>query len=166
MHKLIGLLTLICFSLSSCCTLSRTRTQPVCISSEPAGAAINIDGYPCGTTPQTFALERNISHSIVVEKTGYPTQRRLLPSKTSYKLASNAMIPVVLAVVGAGVGLVATGGCIAGLDGAVVAITAMGGLIAGTAVGALGTGVDLCTGAGRELPQNQVHFNLDSVPMQ
>lgn len=157
MYKIICTLMLVCFSLTSCCTVSRGTTQPVHITSTPGESFITIDGYACGTTPQTFALTRKHSHEIILEKEGYEPQRYLLQSKMTPQICWNGLAPITGGLMGAGLGLALTGGHTSTFAGVVIAYTALGGLIFGLASGVIAAGVDAATGSSRELSHNQVH---------
>jgi hypothetical protein len=160
MYKSLCSFILACFSFTSCCTVAQGTKQKVLISSAPANAHITIDGYACGTTPQCFKLERKFPHLVVIEKEGYQPQTFNIHSKVSPKVASNVWAPVGLTLAGTGLALVATGGATAGLAGAVVGAGAVGGLLVGSVIGSAGAGVDLYSGAARDLSNREVHANL------
>lgn len=161
MHKLICIFTLLCFSLSSCCSITRGTTQNVAIQSEPTGANITIDGYVCGITPQSFELKRNYPHTVVIEKQGYKPQYFDLKSGVGGKVASNALLPIGGALAGAGFGLALTEGTMAGLGGALILMSTGIGCAVGAAIGVFGTGVDLCSGSARNLSNTEIYADLD-----
>lgn len=155
MYKLICALMVSCVSLTSCCTVSRGRFEPVKISSAPGDAHITIDGYACGSTPQIFELTRKDAHEIILEKEGYEPQRFILKSTMSPSICGNALFPVGGTAIGAGVG--AAMGARSFVLLPIIGLGALVGLGVGVAVGAVATGLDLVTGSSCALSQNQVH---------
>ena len=142
MKKRIVSLVMLFSSLGSgCSTLIRGTTQPVTITSEPAGANIVIDGYDCGQTPQKVALARKFSHAISVEKQGYQRSTFFLEARKNNIDYLRPLTPLVTTVSG-----VACGGLLGGGIG----------LIAG--VGS--SMADSNSGANYDLVTQSVHFPL------
>ena len=63
-----------CASLSGCATLMCGTSQNVPVSSNPAGATLQVDGSGSFTTPTTLRLERKRDHLLVFTKDGYEEQ--------------------------------------------------------------------------------------------
>ena len=63
-----------CASLSGCATLMCGTSQNVPVSSNPAGATLQVDGSGSFTTPATLRLERKRDHILVFTKDGYEEQ--------------------------------------------------------------------------------------------
>ena len=122
-------------------------TQPVAVSSEPAGAAVFRQGQFLGVTPTTVYLNRrNATHVLRIEKDGFrtvdvPVKRRLSPL-----LAGNAVWPVVGVLMAAGSGR-------PDAESRAVRYAVL--------FPAVGVGVDLLTGAGFTLP-SRLHVTLES----
>lgn len=120
-----------------------------------------IDGYDCGTTPQSVSLQSKYAHEIVLEKEGYHPQSCILEPKISKKkLGSNALLPVGFIAAGAGVGYLAAGCTTVGLSAILIPAFAVAGLAIGTGVGAVGTGIDLYSGKAKKLSSDKVHAHL------
>jgi hypothetical protein len=167
MNKLITLITILSFALTSCNSVKAQRNQTVIISSHPEGAQIVIDGFDCGTTPTTVGLNPKYQHAITLEKEGYYPETYILKSKVSgKKLSNNLSFPIAGLAVGAVTAAVALSGgigggsALAGICLVVVGLGAAVGLAAGTTAGLLGTGVDVCTGKARSFTTNEVHLDL------
>ncbi|MBA2369046.1 MAG: PEGA domain-containing protein [Candidatus Protochlamydia sp.] len=151
--------------LTSCSTIRHQHPETVYVSSHPPGANVIIDGYDCGTTPQSVALQPKYAHEIVLEKAGYQPHFCVLEPKISKKkIGSNALLPVGFAAVGAGAGYVAAGCTTMGLSAILIPAFAVAGLAVGTVAGAVGTGVDLYSGDAKKLSTDKVHAHL--VPNQ
>ncbi len=160
MRRLVGFMILGCFSLTSCCTLTRNSHQPMLVSSCPPHAMVYVDGEAIGETPQHLELDAKRHHDILVTKEGYAPQHYPLRSKVSAsKLSSNGWI-----VLGVGaVGILASLAIAQGTGpyfGALVLTGAVLSLAAGTVLGITGAGVDLCSKKARQLPTNHIHADL------
>lgn len=64
--------------LLGCATIISSPRQPVAVRSDPARAAIYVDGVPSGTTPAVLTLARNTPHTVRFALEGYrPLELRL-----------------------------------------------------------------------------------------
>ncbi len=164
MKKLILFLTLCSFSLSSCCTVTRSSEQAITIASNPPNARITIDGYDCGTTPQIIAVDLKHTHHVLIEKEGFQSKSYTFKSRVSpLKLSSNVLFPIGLGLVGTGTALVLMSGTTAGLAAPFVIFGAIAGACVGGVVGAAGTGVDIYSGKGCEFTSNAIQANLEPM---
>lgn len=57
-----------------CATIINGTSQKVQVSSEPAGATVQIDEKASYTTPVRIRLERKLDHKLVFTKEGYESQ--------------------------------------------------------------------------------------------
>lgn len=164
MNKSIILLTLCSFLMTSCCTVRYSKYQQVDVASDPSGALIRVDGTPQGFTPQKLSLERSRPHKLILEKEGYRTELLHLYSRTSpKKLSSNALIPLGAAVVGTGTGLCLTGGNAGDYTGLIIAACGVYALFLGSAIGAVGLGIDYFGGKACSLYPDAVHVKLQVI---
>lgn len=164
-HSLIRM-TPFCISilslLSSCGTIRQQPYEKVNIQSNPVGAHITIDGYSCGVTPAEVELDSRYSHSVVVEKEYFPTQKYILKSKQSMKkMVSNLLFPIGGGAVGFGVGL-ACASSLAPFEEVLIVLSTAGGIAVGSFLGVVSTGVDLYSGATRTLSDHEI--NVDLLP--
>ena len=60
--------------ISGCATIINGTSQKIQVSSEPAGAAVSVDGGDACTTPVRLRLERRRDHTLILAKDGYETQ--------------------------------------------------------------------------------------------
>jgi hypothetical protein len=68
----VGCALLAVAAVSGCATVAGgSGPQKVKVESDPPGAAVFVDERPCGVTPTTVALDRNVVHHIRLEKDGY-----------------------------------------------------------------------------------------------
>jgi len=135
----------------------RDSTQVVNIRSEPAGANITIDGYECGKTPSSFALERKRPHQIILYKESYEPQIFNIQTKMSKRVMCSGLLPLGGGLVGCGAGLTIAGRG-AGIAGAPIVGMGIGiGLIVGTVIGAATIGYDLLSGATYNLSPTAVN---------
>jgi len=69
--------TFIIFSailMAGCATIINGTSQKLQVSSEPSGAAVNVDGKDVCVTPARLRLERRKDHTLTFTKDGYDTQ--------------------------------------------------------------------------------------------
>lgn len=149
--------TLLLVMTSSCCTMFRTPSQKVIITSTPEKADVTIDGYYCGTTPMEVKLLRKYDHLVVVEKQGFFPLKSELKTNQSFKALWNLPAPPVIGAV---------------IDGAVTNTAGMPylpitGALVGLSIGVGATCIDLYTGASADLyhetlyrPCSSLHFTL------
>ena len=153
-------LSLMIFSLffTSCCTLTRGRTEPVLVTVEQHDAEIFIDGFNCGTAPLVAELDKRRNHTIIASKPGYEPQKACIQSCRTMGSGFNLMAPSIGAAVGSLVGLAMHGG-----NGYIFPFF-IGGTVVGTViglgVGAVGIGTDLCLRSDCDLNKKGVHFRL------
>jgi PEGA domain len=159
MNKIVYLIIVTSFFFTSCCTLTRGTKQEVLVTSNPAGASIEIDGYDCGQTPQTFLLARKSDHQILVSNE-HEAQSFILKSQISPYSTINLTAPLVGAGVGAGAGLIATGGSLSGLEAMAPILFGVAGLAVGAAIALTGVGTDLFSGSAYTLDYSRVHADL------
>lgn len=162
MKLITTIMTLSCLALTSCNSIRHQSYEKINVTSNPPQAAITVDGYPCGMTPQIVQVDSRQSHLVLLEKEGYRPQQYVVRSRIQgNKLASNLAFPILGGGIGAGAGLLATTGAVTGPAGAIVALGAIGGVLVGTAVGAIGTGADLGSGYARGLDTKHIHAQLE-----
>lgn len=71
-------------AVSGCATVVNGRTEPLGLSSNPAGAEVSIDnGVMKVVTPTTVELKRDENHSFVFHKDGYQDSSATVTSGTS-----------------------------------------------------------------------------------
>ena len=157
MFKLVLFSVLVCYTCTSCCSMTRGSEQQVTVTSNPPGASIVIDGYSCGTTPQSFLLKRKYAHDILITKEGYQSKAIHTSSRMSPVNAVNLLIPVGACGVGAAVGFAGGGGAYAGIAAGVLGAI---GLIAGSVVALGSFGIDYANGATHVLDVSNVHAEL------
>src|SRR5262245_65610804 len=91
-----GLLTVgFCLALvcTGCATIAGgSRDQKVTVHSKPEGATVFVDGQPAGTTPAEIALNRNVSHEVVIDKPGYQPYRTTINSGLNPWLFGNLAV--------------------------------------------------------------------------
>lgn len=88
------LVTVICATtLTSCASIMNGSHQEVPISSDPIGADIAVDGYPCGVTPMLVKIKRNRPHVVSLSKVGYQEQIVQLSRAVSNWTIANAFLP-------------------------------------------------------------------------
>lgn len=158
MYKMISLLTIPSFFLTSCCSMICDPTRQVTVTAQQSDVEVFIDGYACGTAPLLVDLDKTCNHTIIVSKLGYQSQRACLKSHHTLKSASNIITPIAGAIVGTGIGLIAYGSgsyilpyCIIGT---------MYGVAIGLGLGVVGTVADLYLRSDCDLDTKGMHFNL------
>lgn len=162
MKKSIYTLMLISFFITnSCMAAVKSKQQQMLITSAPTGANIFVEGQYQGKTPRSLPLQHHRSPRIVVQKNGYKPQYIDLKPRTYNAVSNNQNInygifPIAGTAIGAGTGLVMTGGTTSDLAGIVVAGTAGIGFIAGSAIGLAG----LLYHSKKKQPPQKVHFRL------
>lgn len=163
LNRLVYLITVFCFFLQSCCTLTQTGHQVIPITSNPQGAYITLDGRPMGTTPLYCSLDQKRSHEIVLEKEGYVSRAYVLDSQVSpKKLSSNTLF-----IPGLGLAFGGTLGCLFVFSGqaawAPLAILIGGvyGAMVGVIPATVGTGVDLASGKSKHIYPTYLHVELE-----
>lgn len=161
MKQALVLLTIICFSLTSCCSTIHGKHQTVLITSEPSESHLIVDGYDCGTTPLQVELTRNQNHTLYIEKESYEPRVLNLSSRHTFRYAENLAWPFVGAAVGTGIGL-----AICGTGGYIIpyyVTSSLIGLAAGTGLLFVGTATDVVTGAGKRVAPHNLHLQLQPV---
>lgn len=79
---LVGVIGML--ALSGCATVVNGRTEPLGLSSNPAGAEVSIDGGVMKVmTPTSVELKRDENHSFVFHKDGYQDSSATVTSGTS-----------------------------------------------------------------------------------
>jgi len=86
-------------TLPGCATLVQGSSQEVSIVSNPAAAAISVDGKPMGTTPAVVRLTRQESHLLRLDLDGYQPFEMPLERKTSGWVWGNVVFGGVIGVV-------------------------------------------------------------------
>jgi len=161
MKKIILAMTLSSLVATSCSTVRSQTYEKIMVSSNPIGASINIDGYACGPTPQVIEVDTKNTHRITLEMEGYHARDYLLkPTLSVRKLSSNALFPICCAAIGAGAGLIATGGVTAGLAGIDILLGLAAGIAVGGVLGVTGLGIDLCSGKAKKIPVKEIKGEL------
>ena len=80
---IVCLATLSLCCVSGCATITRGKTQPLTVNSDPLGASIEISNGMTGTTPWTFELPRKDGVTITISKDGFETAVVNVVSTTS-----------------------------------------------------------------------------------
>lgn len=160
MNKIVLIVVLCSFSLTSCNTLRQRPDESIVIYSNPSEAQIVVDGTYCGTTPAAIRMDPKYSHNIILQKEGYCPEGYTVQSKVcGTKLLSNGFFPIAGLVAGGVAALFMSSGY-----GEFALLMGLGIVVLGTAVGAgmglLGTGVDLCSGDARSLSADSLNFQL------
>ena len=104
---LIGLvgLCLSIFSVGSA-LLASERSDPISVTSLPAGATVIVDGKVEGMTPMVVVLSRKLVHTVRIELEGYrPRAAEVRPEVSWAKLAKNAFGGALFGIVGTAVDL-------------------------------------------------------------
>ncbi len=71
-------------AISGCATIVNGRTEPLGLSSNPAGAEVSIDGGAMKVmTPTSVELKRDENHSFIFHKDGYQDPSATVTSGTS-----------------------------------------------------------------------------------
>ena len=71
-------------AISGCATIVNGRTEPLGLSSNPAGAEVSIDGGAMKViTPTSVELKRDENHTFVFHKDGYQDSSATVTSGTS-----------------------------------------------------------------------------------
>lgn len=122
------------------------------ISSNPEGAAINIDGYSCGRTPQAFFLQRNVAHHINVTKEGHHPESFLLKSHVSPMVASNILPPLAIGGIAAGAAAL--------YDPMLMIVVAPIGLVVCAVMILSGIGIDFASGSAHSLDASNINAQL------
>lgn len=73
------------------CSIFGGSTQPLMVSSYPAGANILINGVQAGTTPLQYQASRRVDLMVEVQKPGYTSQFR----STSRKLSTLGIVDMI-----------------------------------------------------------------------
>ncbi len=71
MKKRLLALVMVCCMLASCGSIVNGTKQSVYVNSDPAGAAVMVDGLQRGETPCELQLERDKAYELTLEKKGY-----------------------------------------------------------------------------------------------
>lgn len=74
-----------------CSTIVNGTTQSVSISSDPAGADVQVDGNPVGVTPLSTELKRKHNHLVTISLDGYKTQQIPINKVMSGAVAGNIL---------------------------------------------------------------------------
>lgn len=170
MKRIISLITLCSFCFTGCNTVRQQPYQIVNVSSKPSGATILVDGDVKGVTPLALSMNLRHSHAIVLEKEGYQSKYyRMKSGVSAEKLASNALIPFGCAAAGIATGALMFVGITGAADLASLGIVALVfggyGLVAGAALGAVGVGVDLCSGKAKQLSPREIRAELQPAEL-
>ena len=79
-------------SSSGCATLITGWYQKVPVSSDPAGAIVQVDGKDKYVTPAKLHLKRNHDHTLLFTKDGYKDETVTLMHVVSGAIAGNAVV--------------------------------------------------------------------------
>ena len=93
MHKyIIALIGIIALGTQvGCSTIINGTTQDVAVSSDPAGARVEVDGSVHGVTPISVNLERKNNHLITISLDGYQTEQVAVNKVMSGAVAGNIL---------------------------------------------------------------------------
>lgn len=96
LHKIVVAMGVVLFVLfvfcgGGCATIINGTTQEVAVSSDPPGAAVDIDGQQQLTTPFSAELERKRDHVLTFTMPGYETQQVVLNHTVSGAVAGNIL---------------------------------------------------------------------------
>lgn len=157
MNKLIILMTLVCFTATSCSTLTRDSYQKVTITPNPIQAEVFVDGEKMGRGEQILTLKRDQVHRVEVTHPGYSEESREITPSIGKAVVKNGALGIL-----AGLGTV--GSLMAHYGGvifiALPAVVGIGALVTGGVL-IVGTGIDMATGCGYNLSSgDQVNINL------
>ncbi len=83
-YLILSLLTL-----TGCATIINGTTQPIPVTSYPAGAQVDVDGCYVGHTPLTIEVSRKHNHLVTFSKEGYVPQTYNLTPVLSAAVAGN-----------------------------------------------------------------------------
>lgn len=83
---------LLIFSAAGCATIAQGTKQKIEISSDPPGAAVEIDGETVGTTPMKIKLKTSLNHTVVITKEGYNEEKAALSRAIGSAAAGNIFI--------------------------------------------------------------------------
>lgn len=78
-------------SLGGCSTIVNGTTQSISISSDPAGAEVQVDGNPVGVTPLSTELKRKHNHLVTISLNGYKSQQITINKVMSGAVAGNIL---------------------------------------------------------------------------
>ena len=92
---------------SGCATITRGKTQPLTVNSEPSGATIELSNGMTGTTPWTFELPRKNGVTVTISKEGFETSVVNVVSTTSSEGGLNTAGNIIF---GGVIGLAVDGG--------------------------------------------------------
>ncbi|MDD5136224.1 MAG: PEGA domain-containing protein [Candidatus Omnitrophica bacterium] len=94
MRKVIVVLSIVFLgvSASGCATLITGWYQKVPVSSDPQGAAVQVDGGEKYTTPTKLHLKRNRDYTLLFTKEGYRDETVKLMHVVSGAIAGNAVL--------------------------------------------------------------------------
>lgn len=85
------LLLLASFCLAGCATLIHGSDQSIDITSNPSGAAVEVNGRPVGETPTTAILERGKSYTVKIYQNGYEPHKTVLRNGRSLWVSLNLL---------------------------------------------------------------------------
>ena len=83
--ELLGILS------SSCGTILHGTTQNINVTSEPSGADVLSDSVKAGQTPVNVTLKRKTDHVLIISKTGYQTEQRIIMHVIHGAVAGNIL---------------------------------------------------------------------------
>jgi hypothetical protein len=89
---MLGLLVLILVGPGCATVTGGSRDQKVKITSNPAGAAVVVDGQPLGETPAAIDLSRKTEHQVEVNYPGYETAQMTIHRQLNPWLFGNLVL--------------------------------------------------------------------------
>ena len=94
MNRIIASIAILAFSLSAsgCATLITGPSQKIQVSSNPAGATVQVDEKLSYITPVKIKLKRNRDHVLVFKKEGYEDQAVKLLHVLSGAVCGNVVL--------------------------------------------------------------------------
>lgn len=101
MKRLLCFCLCVCFLItqSGCASIVSGSTQDVSIRSNPAGAAVLINGMSSGTTPLTTDLKRKKRHQITIQKDGYLEEKRTTKRGFNWWYAGNIIFGGIIGLI-------------------------------------------------------------------
>lgn len=85
---------------SGCATIVHGRHQAIAVTSDPPGAAVQLNGTSVGTTPATVRVRRRGPAVLELAKDGFAPMRVEVESRTSRWIAGNLVLLNPLAIQG------------------------------------------------------------------